>query len=43
MAESEIGIFYIRGQGVQENKIVGIALLLTSATIDNSPENQVKE
>ena len=42
LAIGNLGMLYIRGQGVQENKIVGIALLLTSATIDNSPENQAR-
>jgi len=42
LAIGNLGMLYIRGQGVQENKIAGIALLLTSATLDTSPENRAR-
>jgi len=32
----------VRGQGVKENKVAGLALLLVSATLDPSPENHAK-
>ena len=35
-------MLYIRGQGVKENKVAGIALLLISTTMDNSPQNQAR-
>ena len=34
---------YVRGQGVEENKVAGVALLLMSATLDQSPENNAKQ
>lgn len=42
LAIGNLGMLYIRGQGVKENKIAGLALLLTSAAMDNSPENQAR-
>lgn len=39
MAIGNLGMLYIRGDGVKENKVAGVALLLVSATLDNSPEN----
>jgi hypothetical protein len=36
-------MLYVRGQGVKENKVAGVALLLVSATWDTSPENQAKK
>ena len=36
-------MLYLRGQGVKENKVVGVALLLVSATLDPSPENHAKQ
>ena len=35
-------MLYVRGQGVKENKVAGVALLLVSATQDPSPENNAK-
>ena len=37
-----LGMLYVRGQGVKENKIAGVALLMMSATLDTSPENHAK-
>ena len=37
-----MGMLYVRGDGVTENKVAGVALLLMSATADQSPENHAK-
>jgi TPR repeat protein len=37
-----LGMLYIRGQGVKENKVAGVALLIMSAAVDTSPENLAK-
>jgi hypothetical protein len=37
-----LGMLYVRGDGVQENKVAGVALFLISATMDQSPENHAK-
>ncbi len=42
LAIGNLGMLYVRGQGVKENKIVGVALLMVSATMDTSPENHAK-
>lgn len=42
LAIGNLGMLYLRGQGVPENKVAGIALLLTSATMDTSPENRAR-
>ena len=42
LAVGNLGMLYIRGQGVKENKVAGMALLLTSATMDTSPENRAR-
>jgi uncharacterized protein len=42
-AIGNLGMLYIRGDGVKENKLVGVALLLRSATLDPSPSNQAKQ
>jgi TPR repeat protein len=42
LAIGNLGMLYVRGQGVKENKVAGVALLLTSATLDPSPENHAK-
>jgi len=42
LAVGNLGMLYIRGQGVPENKIAGMALLLTSVAMDNSPENHAR-
>ena len=39
MAIGNLGMLYLRGDGVAVNKVAGVALLLVSATLDNSPEN----
>ena len=43
LAIGNLGMLYMRGQGVKENKVVGVALLLRSATLDPSPENHAKQ
>jgi len=43
LAIGNLGMLYLRGQGVKENKVVGVALLLRSATLDPSPENHAKQ
>ena len=43
LAIGNLGMLYIRAQGVKENKIAGVALLLLSASIDQSPENAAKK
>lgn len=42
-AIGNLGMLYIRADGVKENKTAGVALLLQSVTLDNSPENQAKK
>ena len=42
LAIGNLGMLYIRGQGVKENKIAGMALLMSSVTVDSSPENNAK-
>jgi TPR repeat protein len=42
LAIGNLGMLYVRGQGVKENKVAGMALLLVSATEDQSPENQAR-
>ena len=43
LAIGNLGELYLRGQGVAENKVVGVALLLMSATLDPSPQNHAKK
>jgi TPR repeat protein len=42
LAIGNLGMLYVRGEGVKENKVAGVALLLVSATRDNSPGNHAK-
>ncbi len=42
LAIGNLGMLYLRGDGVKADKIAGLALLLLSATLDGSPENQAK-
>ena len=42
LAIGNLGMLYVRGDGVKENKVAGVALLLISATADQSPENNAK-
>lgn len=42
LAVGNLGMLYVRGDGVKENKIAGVALLLVSATMDQSPDNHAK-
>jgi TPR repeat protein len=43
LAIGNLGMLYVRGQGVKVNQIAGMALLLLSATMDGSPENNAKQ
>ena len=43
LAIGNLGMLYIRGDGVKVDKVAGVALLLQSATLDNSPENFAKQ
>ena len=42
LAIGNLGMLYVRGDGVKVDKIAGVALLLRSATMDNSPGNHAK-
>ncbi len=42
LAMGNLGMLYVRAQGVKENKTAGVALLMLSATLDTSPENNAK-
>ena len=42
LAIGNLGMLYVRGDGVKEDKTAGVALLLISATMDPSPENNAK-
>lgn len=35
-------MLYLRGDGVKKDPVAGVALLLKSSTLDNSPENHAK-
>jgi len=43
LAVGNLGMLYIRGDGVKINKTAGVALLLLSIQIDQSPENTAKQ
>ncbi|MGE4400691.1 MAG: tetratricopeptide repeat protein [Desulfobulbus sp.] len=43
LAVGNLGMLYLCGQGVTEDKVAGLALLLLSVTMDNSPENHAKQ
>jgi TPR repeat protein len=43
LAIGNLGMLYVRGQGVKENTIAGVALLLFSATMDDSTGNNAKQ
>ena len=43
LAIGNLGMLYARGQGVKVNTVAGVALLLLSATMDSSPENNAKQ
>ena len=43
LAIGNLGMLYVRGQGVKQNKILGVALLLVSATNDPSPQNNASQ
>lgn len=43
LAVGNLGMLYIRGDGVKMNKTAGVALLLLSVQIDQSPENTAKQ
>ena len=38
LAIGNLGMLYLRGDGVKENKVAGVALLLLSASRDQSPK-----
>ena len=39
LAIVNLGMLYIRGDGVRINKVAGVALLIQSATLDGLPKN----
>lgn len=43
LAVGNLGMLYLRGQGVKKDKVAGLALLLLSIQMDNSPENRAKQ
>ncbi len=43
LAIGNLGMLYIRGDGVKINKTAGLALLLLSVQIDQTPENTAKQ
>ncbi|WP_348800510.1 tetratricopeptide repeat protein [Flavobacterium adhaerens] len=43
LAVGNLGMLYLRGQGVKTNKIAGMALLLVSVQMDQSPENNARK
>ena len=43
LAIGNLGMLYLRGDGVKENQVAGVALLLLSASRDQSPENHAKQ
>jgi TPR repeat protein len=43
LAIGNLGMLYLRGDGVKENKVAGVALLLLSASRDQSPENHARQ
>jgi TPR repeat protein len=43
LAIGNLGMLYIRGQGVKPNKVAGLALLLVSAELDSSPDNTARQ
>lgn len=43
LAIGNLGMLYVRGDGVTVNKVAGVALLLTSAMMDSSPDNNAKK
>lgn len=42
LAIGNLGMLYLRGDGVKVDKVAGLALLLQSATMDNSPQNNAR-
>ncbi len=42
LAVGNLGMLYMRGDGVKVDKNLGLALLILSATMDNSPANNAK-
>ena len=42
LAIGNLGMLYVRGDGVTVNKVAGVALLLMSATLDSSNENNAR-
>lgn len=42
LAIGNLGMLYLRGDGAKADKVAGLALLIQSATMDDSPENHAK-
>lgn len=42
LAIGNLGMLYLRGDGVEKNQVAALALLMMSATVDPSPENNAK-
>jgi len=42
LAIGNLGMLYLRGDGVKVDKVAGLALLLQSVTMDNSPQNNAR-
>lgn len=43
LAIGNLGMLYVRGQGVKTNKVAGMALLLLSVKVDNTSVNNAKK
>jgi uncharacterized protein len=43
LAVGNLGMLYVRGQGVTKDKVAGLALLLLSVAINDSPQNNAKK
>ena len=43
LAIGNLGMLYMRGQGVKPNKVAGLALLLVSVELDSSPDNNARQ
>lgn len=43
LAIGNLGMLYVRGDGVKANTVAGVALLLMSVTLDQSPENNARK
>ena len=43
LAVGNLGMLYLRGQGVEKDTVAGLALLLSSVSMDSSSENRAKQ